>query len=121
MTLTTSQASFGTVTMATGTGATAPAAAAATTTATTQDDLTSISRYKLKPPFYNGDTKIFEEWKYKFAAYMGVVDNVYTRPLQASETAIAELTDAQLQAAADIVKDGEKHVEMAADIRYILI
>ena len=52
---------------------------------------------------------------------MGVVDNVYTRPLQASETAIAELTDAQLQAAADIVKDGEKHVEMAADIRYILI
>ena len=82
MTLTTSQASFGTVTMATGTEATASAAAAATTTATTQDDLTSISRYKLKPPFYNGDYGTFEEWKYKFTAYMGLMDNEYTRLLQ---------------------------------------
>ena len=107
--------------MATGTGATAPAAAAATTTATTQDDLTSISRYKLKPPFYNGDYGTFEEWKYKFTAYMGLMDNEYTRLLQVSETATAELTDRQLRTAADTIEDGEKHVQMAADIRYILI
>ena len=41
----------------------------------------------------------------------------YTRLLQASETATAELTDAQLRAAADSIEDGEKHVQ----IRYILI
>ena len=108
--------------MATSTGATASAAAAAATTTTnTQEDLTSISRYKLKPPFYNGDYGTFEEWKYKFTAYMGLMDNVYTRLLQASETATTELTDAQLRAAADTIEDGEKHVQLAADIRYILI
>ena len=108
--------------MATSTEATAPAAAAAaTTTGTTQEDLTSISRYKLKPPFYNGDYGTFEEWKYKFTAYMGLMDNVYARLLQASETATAELTDRQLRAAADTIEDGEKHAQMAADIRYILI
>ena len=54
------------------------------------DDLTSISSYKLKPSFYNGDYGTFEEWT------AGLMDNVYTRLLQASETATAELTDAQL-------------------------
>ena len=108
--------------MAQFTGATAPAAAAAATTTTnTQEDLTSISRYKLKPPFYNGDYGTFEEWKYKFAAYMGLMGNVFTRLLQASETATTELTDAQLRAAADTIEDGEKHVQLAADIRYILM
>ena len=52
---------------------------------------------------------------------MGLMDNVYTRLLQASETATTELTDAQLRAAADTIEDGEKHVQLAADIRYILI
>ena len=51
---------------------------------------------------------------------MGLMDNAYTRLLQASETATAELTDAQLRAAADTIQDGEKHVQMAADIRHIL-
>ena len=78
---------------------------------------TSINRYKLKPPFYNGDYGTCKEWKYKFTAYMGLMDNAYTRLLQASETATAELTDAQLRAAADSIEDGEKHVQ----IRYVLI
>jgi hypothetical protein len=47
--------------MATSTGATAPAAA---TTTNTQEDSTSINRYKLKPPFYNGDYGTCKEWKY---------------------------------------------------------
>ena len=97
--------------MATSTGATAPAAATAATTTPThpQEDLTSISRYQLKPPFYNGEYGTF--------AYMGLMNNAHTRLLQASETATAELTDAQLRAAADSIEDGEKHVQ----IRYILI
>ena len=101
-------------TTATSTGATAPAAATAATTTTTntQEDLTSISRYQLKPPFYNGEYGTF--------AYMGLMNNAHTRLLQASETATAELTDAQLRAAADTIQDGEKHVQMAADIRHIL-
>ena len=50
---------------------------------------------------------------------MGLMNNAHTRLLQASETATAELTEAQLRAAADTIEDGEKHVQMAADIRHI--
>ena len=66
-------------TVATSTGATAPAAATAAATTTT--------------------TNTQED--------MGLMDNVYTRLLQASDTATAELTDAQLRAAADTIKHGE--------------
>jgi len=33
-----------------------------------EDNLANMNRYKLKPPFYNGDYSTFEEWKYKFTA-----------------------------------------------------
>ena len=37
-----------------------------------ENNLANMNRYKLKPPpFYNGDYSTFEEWKYKFTAYMG--------------------------------------------------
>ena len=94
---------------------------AAADTPVPNEDLTSVSRYKLKPPFYNGDYGAFEEWKYKFTAYMGLIDNMFTRLLQASEIATTELTDAQLRGAANTIEDGEKHVQLAADLRYLLI
>jgi hypothetical protein len=50
-------------------------AAASALAAPQQEDLHNISRYKLKPPTYNGDYGTFEEWKYKFTAYMGLIDN----------------------------------------------
>ena len=44
--------------------------------------LASIHRYKLKPPFYNGDYGTFEEWKYIFTACIGLLDNDYTELVQ---------------------------------------
>ena len=90
-----------------------------------EDETTAIianmNRYKLKPPFLNGDYGTFEEWKYKFTAYMGLQDNDYTDLLQAAEQATAELTELQLRAAASTIEDGERHVRLSTDLRYILI
>ena len=44
----------------------------------TTANIANMNRYKLKPPFFNGDYGTFEEWKYKFTAYMGLQDNDYT-------------------------------------------
>ena len=86
-----------------------------------EDNLAHMNRYKLKPPFYNGDYSTFEEWKCEFTAYMGLQDNDYTALLQASENANAELTEAQLRGAATTIEDGERHVRLSTDLRYILI
>ena len=40
----------------------------------TVTNMANMNRYKLKPPFFNGDYGTFEEWKYKFTAYMGLQD-----------------------------------------------
>ena len=87
----------------------------------TTANITNMNRYKLKPPFFNGDYGTFEEWKYKFTAYMGLQDNDYTELLQAAERGTAELTEVQLRAAATTIEDGERHVRLSTDLRYILI
>ena len=48
-------------------------------------NMANMNRYKLEPPFFNGDYGTFEEGKYKFTAYMGLQDNDYTDLLQAAE------------------------------------
>ena len=48
-------------------------------------------------------------------------DNDYTALLQAAEAANAELTEAQLRAAATTIEDDEPHVRLSTDLRYILI
>ena len=83
--------------------------------------MANMNRYKFKPPFFNGDYGTFEEWKYKFTAYMGLQDNDYTELLQAAEIATAELTEIQLRAAASTIEDGERHVRLSTGLRYILI
>ena len=45
----------------------------------------------------------------------------YPALLQASENANAELTEAQLRGAATTIEDGERHVRLSTDLRYILI
>ena len=84
-------------------------------------NMANMNRYKLKPPFFNANYGTFEEWKYKFTAYMGLQDNDYRELLQAAERGTAELTEVQLRAAASTIEDGERHVRLSTDLRYILI
>ena len=83
-------------------------------------NMANMNRYKLKPPFFKGDYGTFEEWKCKFTAYMGLQDNDYTELLLAAELATAELTEIQLRAESTS-EDGERHVPLSTDLRYIPI
>ena len=73
--------------------------AASTTGPDLEQDTTALAtahRFKLRPPTFDGNYATFEEWKYKFTAYMGLMDAIYPR----SETATTRLTDTELMAAA---------------------
>ena len=75
-------------------------AAAATTTTDPGEGLASQHKPHMKPPSYVGDHATFEDWRYKFKAYMGVQHNFYTQfpPRAASST--TRLTEAELRGAA---------------------
>ena len=55
--------------------------------------LAGVHKYKLKPPTYNGDYGTFEEWKYKFQAYMGLQHGDHERLMRQSERATTRITD----------------------------
>ena len=67
---------------------------------TQAEALASTHRLKLKPPTYDGNYATFEEWKYKFSAYMGLQDNIFPQLLSRAERATTVLTDAELLGAA---------------------
>ena len=83
--------------------------------------IASTHRLKLKPPTYNGNYATFEEWKYKFNAYMGIQDNIYPDLLSRAERATTVLTDAVLTAAAGTPEEAERWIQLANNLKYILI
>ena len=88
---------------------------------TEAEALATTHRLKLKPPTYNGDYATFEEWKYKFNAYMGLIDATYPALLERAESATTRLTDMDLTVAANTTTEGDKWIQLASDLRYILI
>ena len=53
--------------------------AASTTGPDLEQDTTALAtahRFKLRPPTFDGNYATFEEWKYKFTAYMGLMDAI---------------------------------------------
>ena len=62
----------------------------------------------------------FEEWKYKFSAYMGLQDNIFPQLLSRAERATTVLTDAELLGAATTI-EGEKWTQLCNNLKYILI
>ena len=87
---------------------------------TQAEALASTHRLKLKPPTYDGNYATFEEWKYKFSAYMGLQDNIFPQLLSRAERAATVLTDAELLGAATI-EEGEKWTQLCNNLKYILI
>ena len=83
--------------------------------------LASTHRLKLKPPTYDGNYATFEEWKYKFSAYMGLQDNIFPQLLSRAERAATVLTDAELLGAATTIEEGEKWTQLCNNLKYILI
>jgi len=87
----------------------------------TTEALASTHKLELKPPTYDGNYAAFEEWKYKFKAYMGIQDNIYPDLLSRAERAPTVLTDAELIAAAGTPEEAEHWTQLANNLKYILI
>ena len=83
--------------------------------------LASTHKLKLKPPTYDGNYATVEEWKYKFKAYMGIQDNIYPDLLARAERAATVLTDAELIAAAGTPEEAERWIQLANNLKNILI
>ena len=83
--------------------------------------LASTHRLKLKPPTYDENYATFEEWKCKFKAYMGIQDNIDPDLLSRAERAATALTDAELVAAAGTPEEAERWIQLANNLKYILI
>ena len=53
--------------------------------------MAGVHRYKLKPPTFTADYAMYEEWKYKFQAYMGLQSTEHDRFMKESERAITRI------------------------------
>ena len=62
--------------------------------------LATTRKLKLRPPTYDGNYATYEEWKYKFTAYMGIQDTFYPRIFNLAEQSAQRLIEAHLRAAA---------------------
>ena len=60
---------------------------------TPEDQVRSIHQYKITPPISDGDFSNFEEWKYKFTAYIGLINPIFPRLLQQTERSTDAISD----------------------------
>ena len=97
---------------------------AASPTAPLEDQteaLAATHRLKLKPPTYDGKYSTFEEWKYKFTAYMGLMDPFYPNILRRAATSTQRLTEADLRGAAQNMEEADRWVQLDNNLKYILV
>ena len=88
---------------------------------TPEDQVRSIHQYKTTPPIYDGDFSNFEEWKYKFTAYIGLMNPIFPRLLQQTERSTDAITDTLLRAGADTIKEGETWIRLATELQFITV
>ena len=96
-----------------------------TTMAAPADDeataLAATHKLKLKPPTYDGNYATYEEWKYKFTAYMGLHDPFYPRMFRLAEAATQQVTEAHLRQAATTLEEADAWVQLDSNLKYVLI
>ena len=69
--------------------------------------MAATHKLKPKPPTYDGNYATYEEWKYKFAAYMGLQDPFYSRMFRLAEAAARPVTEAHLRQAATTLEEAD--------------
>ena len=85
-----------------------------------QDALAGVHKYKLKPPTYHGDYGTFEEWKYKFQAYIGLRNGEHERLMRQTERATARITDIDIEGAAGTQEEATLWKQLSQEMKYIL-
>ena len=85
-----------------------------------QDGVAGVHRYKLKPPTFSGDYAAYEEWKYKFQAYMGLQSNEHDKFMRMTERATARITEADIEGAAGSQEEAATWKQLSQEMKYIL-
>ena len=96
-------------------------AAAASADPDGTDALATVHKLKLRPPTYDGNYATFDEWKYKFAAYMGIQDPICPTLMERAEQATTAIAESQLTAGANSTQEGEHWIQLAAHLKYVLV
>ena len=97
------------------------ATAAPTAEAESTEALATVHKLKLKPPTYDGNYATFEEWKYKFTAYMGIQDPTYPLLMDRAENATTVLAESDIRTAAGSTQEAESWIQLSTNLKYILI
>ena len=90
------------------------------TTTKPQDALAGVHKYKLRPPTYNGDYGTFEEWKYKYRAYMGLQHGEHDKLMRQTETATTRITETDLETAAQTQEEATLWKQLSQEMKYLL-
>eukprot|EP00438_Fugacium_kawagutii_P036716 Skav213889 [mRNA] locus=scaffold245:101765:108896:- [translate_table: standard] len=93
----------------------------ATTPASTETSLSGLHQYKLPPPSFDGDYATYEEWKFKFTAYLGLKHHQFPHLLARVETTTEPITDTLLTSTASTTEEGATWVRLASELQFILV
>eukprot|EP00435_Cladocopium_sp_Y103_P020287 s1005_g4.t4 len=85
------------------------------------DAVTTMHRYKLPPPHFNGEYSTYEEWRYKFLAYIGLQDPEFPELVQNAEDSNQQITNAFIDQVANSPEQATRWKRLAADLHFILI
>ena len=100
---------------------TAETVGATTTGAGTEQDNAVQRQHKLPPRFFAGDYSQCEEWLFKLQAYLGLIDRDFDLVLQLAQVATRQTEDADITAQIRDPSQASKAVDLARDLRNILI
>ena len=98
-----------------------PTAAATTTPQDVGESLASQHRLKLKPPSYDGNYTTFDDWHYKFKAYMGVQHNFSSQFLPRAIQSTTRLTAADLTGAVANQQEADEWLQLDHNLKYVLV
>ena len=95
---------------------------AKTAAAQAGSDAQRLHKYKLPPPYFNGDYSNYDEWRFKLQAHLRLINNEFDQILRAANVATGTVVDQHLinEVLPDTAR-GNKLVNLARDLHYILI
>ena len=82
--------------------------------------LSTLHQYRLPPPSFDGDYAIFEEWKFKFIAYLGLKHPTFPQPLTRAEASTVVITVAVLTGTAG-EEEAAIRLRLASELQFILV
>lgn len=89
--------------------------------ASTEEQVRSIHQYKITPPSFDGNYNNYEEWKFKFGAYAGLIHQDFPRLLNQAEQATSPITETQLRTAAESTSQAEAWIKLSSELQFILV